>query len=280
MKFRIKDDIPQKELFEYLVKNRKQLIEKKKSMPVNSEPFELNITEEMEVKARKGEIAEDATSFSVKVVANTSMYTDNDMDVLGISAGQKSIDERGTKGKNVIPHLNGHIHTLDALVGDVKNIYYQNLKAGDLGIMTTVPQIQGLILESEIIKEYNPKLFNLYKSDRVKQHSIGMQYVKIELAVNDEEYKEEFAIWQKYYDNIINKDRIDKSGYFWYVSEFKLLEISAVLFGSNELTPTLEIGKSKPSEDDTYKDIEPSAKDTQTIDFNYLTQNIFKAHKQ
>ena len=39
MKFRIKDDIPQKELFEYLVKNRKQLIEKKKSMPVNSEPF-------------------------------------------------------------------------------------------------------------------------------------------------------------------------------------------------------------------------------------------------
>ena len=35
--------------------------------------------------------------------------------------------KREVEGKN-IPHLNGHVHTLDALVGDVTAIYYENLK--------------------------------------------------------------------------------------------------------------------------------------------------------
>ena len=53
------------------------------------------------------------------------------------------------------------------------------------------------------------------------------------------------------YDSIINKEKIDKSGYFWYVTEIKLFEISAVLFGSNELTPTVATQKEveQPSED-------------------------------
>jgi DNA-directed RNA polymerase subunit RPC12/RpoP len=33
----------------------------------------------------------------------------------------------------------------------------------------------------------------------------------------------------------------DEYGFFWVVSEIKLLENSCVLFGANELTPTLEV---------------------------------------
>jgi hypothetical protein len=50
--------------------------------------------------------------------------------------------------------------------------------------------------------------------------------------------------WNKYYKDIINKEFVDEYGFFWVVNEIKLLEVSAVLFGANELTPTLEIGNS------------------------------------
>ena len=97
-------------------------------------------------------------------------------------------------------------------------------------------------------------MFQLYKDEAVDQHSIGMQYMQLVLCVNDPEYKEEFADWEKYYPLVINKEKVDRAGYFWYVTEIKLYEISAVLFGSNELTPTVSTEKDnqdiqQPSED-------------------------------
>ena len=77
----------------------------------------------------------------------------------------------------------------------------------------------------------------------MNQHSIGLQYVKIELAINDKDEKEEFKAWEKYFPLAINKSKAESQGYFWAVKEYKLLENSAVLFGSNELTPTLEVVK-------------------------------------
>ena len=69
----------------------------------------------------------------------------------------------------------------------------------------------------------------------VDQHSVGMQYVKIDLAVNDEDYEEEYKLWQDNIDQIGNKEQAEQKGYFWLVREAKLIEISAVLLGSNEL---------------------------------------------
>jgi len=94
---------------------------------------------------------------------------------------------------------------------------------------------------TDIKQKYDEKIFALYSDLKVRQHSIGMQYVQLELCLNDENYKEEFASWNKYYKSIINKDAVDSKGFFWYVTEIKLYENSAVLFGANELTPTLEV---------------------------------------
>ncbi len=59
-----------------------------------------------------------------------------------------------------------------------------------------------------------------------------------------------FAVYQKHIDQVINKEFVENRGYFWFVSEIKLYENSAVLFGANELTPTLEIQKAlEPSKD-------------------------------
>ncbi len=88
------------------------------------------------------------------------------------------------------------------------------------------------------------------KLSKINQHSIGLKYIKIALAINDEDYKEEFEVWNKYFENVINKDKAEVNGFFWAVQEIKLIENSAVLFGSNEVTPTLDNNvKIEPSAD-------------------------------
>ena len=70
-----------------------------------------------------------------------------------------------------------------------------------------------------------------------------MYYVKIELAMDSEdvdhvEYKSNY---DKYIDQIGNKADAEKQGHFYIVKEAKLIEISAVLEGSNTITPTLDL---------------------------------------
>jgi len=91
------------------------------------------------------------------------------------------------------------------------------------------------------MRSYNEKIYNQYKLEKINQHSIGLQYVKISLCINDEDSEKEYDFWNKYYPQVINKEVVDQRGYFWVVTEIKLLENSCVLFGSNELTPTLDV---------------------------------------
>jgi hypothetical protein len=96
-------------------------------------------------------------------------------------------------------------------------------------------------------------MFDLYRKGRVNNHSVGMQYVKIYLCINSEEamYSSEKANWDKYYSQVVNKEVADEKGYFWAVTEAKIVEGSAVVKGSNSQTPSLEIEieKEEPSED-------------------------------
>jgi hypothetical protein len=49
-------------------------------------------------------------------------------------------------------------------------------------------------------------MFNQYAKGYVKEHSVGMRYVKIELAVNlIQSMQEEKAVWE-YIDEIVNKE--------------------------------------------------------------------------
>jgi hypothetical protein len=74
-----------------------------------------------------------------------------------------------------------------------------------------------------------------------------MRYVKLELAVNseNEDWKEEKAIWDANIDKIVNKEDAGKQGYFWVVKEARVIEGSAVPNGSNPVTPTLETSKTE-----------------------------------
>jgi len=99
---------------------------------------------------------------------------------------------------------------------------------------------EALMMDTEIFKDYNSQIFNAYKSNKINQHSVGMQYVKIDLAINDESSETEYKVWSDNIDSLGNKEKAIEKGYFWLVREAKLIEISAVLAGSNELTPTMQ----------------------------------------
>ena len=90
-----------------------------------------------------------------------------------------------------------------------------------------------------------------------------LQYVNIEFCVKNPEIDErDHANWQRRYPVIINKEVADENGFFWYITEQKIFEISAVSLGSNPYTPPQERDKSldtiEPSQGDTQKENEPT----------------------
>ena len=76
-----------------------------------------------------------------------------------------------------------------------------------------------------------------------------------------------------YYSNIINPEKANKQGFFFAVTEAKLLEVSNVLFGSNEITPTISTNIIIEPSEDTQKS-EPS-EDTQKTDNSQKIKEMF-----
>lgn len=254
MKVTIDENLKGKELFQYLVTNKKSIIAKKKSLPFEADPFKADIRVLTNVKT--GQKADDNTAVlppdtvQVYAVANTAYYCDSQMDVLLPDSAKRSINNN----KDLIQHIHDHKHEVSAIVGDVQDITLPEVNWADLGV-SFPGTTQVILFNTYIRKYYNKAVYNLYKAKKINQHSIGLQYVTIDLAINDPDYKEEFVLYQKYINLIANKDFVEKRGFFFVVFEIKLLENSAVLFGANPITPTLEMGKSEATKDaGTYSD--------------------------
>lgn len=257
----IPQELKGKELIDFVVANKEALTNQKKSLAIkftdafNYSPSLFHKEGNTVKSIESAQVAEDADVLHVKVICNAANWMDSHSDVLLPDCWKKTINER----KGSILHLYDHKQNFDGEIGDVSDVYSQELSLKDLGVNKS-GTTQVLVMESDVRKDLNEKMFNRYKNKRVKQHSIGLQYVKIQLAVNDEDSPKEKAVWDKYIGSVINKEAAEEQGFFWAVSEIKLYENSAVIFGSNELTPTLEIS------DNTKQ--EPSISDTPAQPFN------------
>ncbi|NRA92151.1 MAG: hypothetical protein HRU26_05605 [Psychroserpens sp.] len=184
--------------------------------------------------ALKGVYSNSENKLERTIIGNTYLWMDSHDDVHAKGCFSKSIKERQDK----IFHLHDHEFKLTSKVGEPINIYEKDVSWKDLGVNESGVTM-ALHMDSEILKEYNAQIFNAYKDNGIDQHSVGMQYVKIDLAVNDEDYEDEYKLWQDNIDKLGNPEQAEEKGFFWLVREAKLIEISAVLLGSNELTPTL-----------------------------------------
>lgn len=281
-------DIPifetKNELFAYLKENKRTLISKKKSMPIFTDtvkasplPIHTKHLKATAVKADNSEAVEiDKGRLRVRVVANAHNMIDSHMDVLLTDSAKKTLKER----KGLIPHLKDHIHQTSAEIGEVVDITLEDVLLSELGY-NSAGKTQCVIFTTDIIKEFCEKSFARYKNKRANQHSIGLQYVKLYLCINSDEpeYTAEKENFDKYYSQVINKEVADEMGYFWAVTEYKLIENSMVLFGSNPYTPTLEISESKQNKEKPSFDTsttQPSFDTAKRIEKLKLIENKFK----
>ena len=257
------------DLFSYLKKNKKKLLAQKCSAPIKTEVFNYGC---LELKAKDISIigssvkktiskADDLEpgELQVDAIANMAGWCDSYMDVLIPDCWEETIKEKGASNKQLIYHLKNHVYSTDAIVGGNVKMRSGWLDLSQFNIESDLIQGQALIGNSIVKQSYDKKCYYLYLDDEVKQHSIGLRYIRIYSCVNseDEDYVVEKENWDKYYKYVINKNKVDDKGYFWAVTEIKLLEYSAVLFGANELTTVQEINKDE-AVDDTSEINEPS----------------------
>ncbi len=195
----------------------------------------------------------DTNKILVKSVINTTNILDSHGDVHIPNLWKKSLNE--SKGFML---LQEHQMKFDKVISDDVNAYTKSLSWKSLGF-DYEGNTQALIFDSTIVKdEYNDMMFKMYSNGKVKNHSVGMQYVKISLAYDssDRYWVEEKETYDKYIDQIVNKE--DVNGYFWVVTEAKIIEGSAVVRGSNIATPTQSVQEIKEAVNDTSTTIEPT----------------------
>ena len=245
MKITIKDinEMPSEKRFDFLASNKDEVLKMKRSIIKIADVFEMP---KIGNKAVSQPIIEnEVDKLHVKVVANTALWIDSQLDMLLPDCWKKSITEKA----DMIPHLHDHIRQIDAKVGEVTGIYGQYLSFSELGIKG-IGQTQALIFETDILKEYNEMVFAQYKDGKINQHSISLQYINLQIAINDKKQEKEYALWNQYLPIAINQSKALEVGYFFIVKECRIIENSCVLFGANEITPTLEVIEISNSSED------------------------------
>jgi len=120
---------------------------------------------------------------------------------------------------------------------DLSNVLYDSVSKA---INSGINMLEVLVYEAVIKKDRNEFMFSQYLNGYVLNHSVGMRYIKIYFCYNsdDPQYTQEKDNYDKYLPQIINITG-DAPDHFWAVTEAKNIEGSAVVKGSNYLTPVL-----------------------------------------
>jgi hypothetical protein len=225
-----------KELYGFLIENKDTLIAQKKAVTKFADGISIA------GKSYNATKANATNEMLVKVVINTTNIMDSHDDVHLNGIWDKSLSENKS-----IMHLQEHQMQFDKIIADGQDLkaYTQEYTWKDLGY-NYEGKTQALVFDSVVRSERNKFMFDQYNKGRVNNHSVGMRYIKFDLAVDDDDYPNEKAAFDKYIDIIANKEEVKEQGFFFYVKEAKVIEGSAVPMGSNFATPTLE---AEPLED-------------------------------
>lgn len=182
-----------------------------------------------------------------KIVGNTAWLMDSDNDVLTDGSWAKSIFERASK----IKFLHDHIHEVSAIVGDIVGAKTESFSVtgytDDEG-NELFGNATGLVFDVVPKAMYNPKVYELYKNGNINQHSIGFRYIDVRLATAKQEDAQGRRLWDEFLPKLLNPLKAEKKGYFWLVKELKVMEVSAVLWGANSITPVLSAPPSAAGE--------------------------------
>jgi hypothetical protein len=242
----IPDFVDKAKLIDWLIANKSTLIQQKKSAVkyADSISYVVGYVDEKTDTVIKAEtIPAEATKIKVRSIVNTTKLFDSHGDVHIDQLWNKSIKDNRD---NYL--VQEHEFNFKGIISDNVKVFTKQIPWHDLGFNyegNTQALIYDSIVERKSAWPLGTDMFEMYRTGKVKNHSVGMRYVKIELAVNDDRYEKEFGVWEKYFDEIVNKDEVLEVGYFWAVTEAKNIEGSAVVRGSNWATPTQSIQQVK-----------------------------------
>lgn len=231
--------IDKEDLFKALAENKDLLISQKKLQikETDSIAYSFAVNDKNEVIKAETIISDDINKIRIKIVVNSCNWFDSHTDV--------SLDgswNRTAKNSKRVLLLKEHKATFENIISDEIELAVETFNWKDLGF-DYQGTTEALVFYATITKDRHPYMFEQYAKGYVKEHSAGLQYVGIELAINSEAdwNKDQKAVWDKYYDKIANKEDVNEYGYFWAITEQKIREGSAVVFGSNEATPTIYV---------------------------------------
>lgn len=266
------------DLHAWLYENKSLLLEQKKAITKEADTVPFVVDEQplsnkgestdkaapMMTNNGDGEEPEEEGTIKAKLVINTTNVIDSHMDCHMKGIWKKSLNE-----KKQFYLCQEHSLTFKGIITDKVKAYTKNIAWSKLGAPYE-GNTEALMFDAEIDADRNEYMFEQYGKGRVKNHSVGMRYVKVYMCVNSDQkyWAEEKANWDKYYSEVVNKEVADAAGYFWAVTEAKIIEGSAVVMGSNTWTPTMDMAEKnidEPTDDDqaTPKN-EPLNNSTQT----------------
>lgn len=271
MKLQLPEFPSKLQLQNYLQKNMDRLIALKKSELKRADAVDFEIIpiladKEGAVIKASSSIDPDLDMIKVTSIINTTNLIDTHMDLHIPKMWNKSL-------KETTYHmlLQEHKSTFEGIIADgddveafVKNYEWKELGAKFKG------ETEGLTYRSNVTKERNPFMFTQYAKKRVRNHSVGMRYGKIVMAIGNKDFGAEFEAWEKYLPMAVNPEIAEEKGFFFAVPEGKVIEGSAVPRGSNWVTPTLDKGHVLSRETTEVNDEPRKA----LVDYDYILKNF------
>lgn len=205
-------------------------------------------------------------------VINTTKYMDSHRDVHFDGIWNKSVKDQAGKIFYATDH-EVKVETIIAWPSDV-NMMVKSVPWSFVG-KSYEGETEALMFEISKDKIVHAKAKEIIEQKRPVQNSVRMQYIKIKLAMNSTDDEDEAA--KKFYDDnidqIANKAEVEELGYFWGVSQAKIvLEGSMVVRGSNDATPIQE--QQQETKDTDSQPSQDTADQPSTLNIDQLIKNI------
>ena len=220
--------------YDKIIKAKKEILKRNISLG-----FDLSLNIKDNVIYEKAKKSIDLNSINLKkdeilvfFIANTYLWLDNHDDIHDLGVFKESLNNNF--------HQRDHEFKVGSRIGDVFKMIEVPVSWRDLGI-DKEGETEILIVVSVVKKDYNKVVFEDYMKMKANQHSVGMWYEDIKLAVNNPLNEEMYSLWREYINLIGNKEKAEEKGYFYVVKKGGLREVSYVLLGSNTLTPTIKV---------------------------------------
>lgn len=234
-----------KELFDWLIKNQSTIIAQKKFELKRGDAFSYSgriETDSGKVVKANEPASDNRTEISVTSIINTTYWYDSHGDVHIDGLWKKSLSEN-----RQLYLLQEHSMSFKGIISDEVKGYTKRISWRSLGVDFD-GYTEALVFESKVKQDRNTYMFDEYRKGHVKNHSVGMRYVDIDLAfdTDEEDYSKYKERWDKYIGKIANKADVEAAGYFFAVKEAKAVEGSAVPVGSNIITPTQSVKNTAP----------------------------------